>query len=419
MVKTNKNSDNALSLVNVCSQGSNNDYFSSPSENEEDYISETPSPELHLSEERRSSFLKASQYQVRTRSQKSALAKVDKSETNSQTEIKPKGTKVPKKRIKGKDKKQADPPILVPTSTSAKDKLSVVAEQPQQTEKNNSSVSDQILQEFAGICPNKPTKELSTLALIGELEVRIREANLQEETASLFRDIIFKAVQEINRLRSLSTPSPPTLEKDQTTSKTQHDISQSAVTRNAPRLHHLIQRSKKSKSNYIEVTHSNSPKNVEETQREQTYANTLAKNLDTIDKTPFQTVRNKRWKKMEEPILPPKKQFATIIVRPLANNKIRSSLELKLLLENHIKPRLLGVRVLALRKALNNGVIIQVETEEMAVILLNAINDHQEVKFYCQAKRPASRNPQILIYDIEKSDGDRDEIEKSFITKIR
>ncbi|GBO17205.1 hypothetical protein AVEN_198963-1 [Araneus ventricosus] len=114
---------------------------------------------------------------------------------------------------------------------------------------------------------------------------------------------------------------------------------------------------------------------------------------------------------MEEPILPPKKQFPTIIVRPLANNKIRSSLELELLLENHIKPRSLGVRVLALRKALNNGVIIQVETEEMAVILLNAINDHQEVKFYCQAKRPASRNPQILIYDIEKSEGDRDEIE--------
>ncbi|GBO17204.1 hypothetical protein AVEN_198962-1 [Araneus ventricosus] len=99
------------------------------------------------------------------------------------------GLKYPKNVSRLKTRSKMTPPILVPSSHLAKDKSSTVAEQPQQTEKNNLSVSDQILHEFAGICPNKP-KELSTLALIGELEVRIREANLQEETASLFREII-------------------------------------------------------------------------------------------------------------------------------------------------------------------------------------------------------------------------------------
>ncbi|GBN84698.1 hypothetical protein AVEN_33214-1 [Araneus ventricosus] len=123
--------------------------------------------------------------------------------------------------------------------------------------------------------------------------------------------------------------------------------------------------------------------------------------------------------KIEEPVLPPKKQLPTLIVRPLGNNKIRSSIELKLMLEKFIKPRLIGVKITALRKSLNNGVIIQVETEDMANKLLNAINEHQEAKFLCLAKRPAARHPQILIYDIEKCEGSRGEIEKLFISKIR
>ncbi|GBO17200.1 hypothetical protein AVEN_198958-1, partial [Araneus ventricosus] len=322
---------------------------------------------------------------------------------------------------KDKTKTKLIPPLLDPANLIEPEKSNTKSLPTVSSDKDNSDPVEKIMNEISESCTNRPKKELSTLALIGELEVRIREAHIPEDTACLFRNIIGKAVQEINILRFFGTPSPPTLEKVQDTNVKKQDFSKKKETllENPPMLHQLIQRSNRKNSNFIEVTQIASPSNKENTHEAQTYANTLARNLDNEDNIPFQKVRNKRWKKIEEPVLPPKKLLPTIIVKPLGNNKIRSSIELKLLLEKHIKPRLLGVKVVTLRKSLNNGVIIQVETEDMANNLLKAINDHQEVKFFCLAKRPVVRNPQILIYDIEKCDGDREVNEKLFISKIR
>ncbi|GBM46465.1 hypothetical protein AVEN_78607-1 [Araneus ventricosus] len=108
----------------------------------------------------------------------------------------------------------------------------------------------------------------------------------------------------------------------------------------------------------------------------------------------------------------------TIIVKPVVET-IASSAILKAMLEDKISPRNLGVKILNCQPANGKGVIIRTETIEMAKKLEIEINTHLELKNLCSAREPRKRSPQILIYDIAESAGDKSQEEADFIEKLK
>ncbi|GBM10688.1 hypothetical protein AVEN_7956-1 [Araneus ventricosus] len=55
----------------------------------------------------------------------------------------------------------------------------------------------------------------------------------------------------------------------------------------------------------------------------------------------------------------------------------------------------------------------------MARKLEEAVNAHQELSRNCRASAPNPRHPQVLIYDVPDSTGDKSEVEAAFIDKLR
>ncbi|GBL89943.1 hypothetical protein AVEN_178362-1 [Araneus ventricosus] len=99
------------------------------------------------------------------------------------------------------------------------------------------------------------------------------------------------------------------------------------------------------------------------------------------------------------PVPPPRPEVPTVIVKPKGDT-ITASAALKGLLEVKISPQALGVRVLRCQPANGNGVLVRVETTDMADKLVTTINSHPELQHCCEARTPRKRSPQILIYDI-------------------
>ncbi|GBN60711.1 hypothetical protein AVEN_116753-1 [Araneus ventricosus] len=108
----------------------------------------------------------------------------------------------------------------------------------------------------------------------------------------------------------------------------------------------------------------------------------------------------------------------TVLVSPLGDT-LNSSKELKSLLESHISPRQLGLKVLACLPAAENGVIVKLQTADMANILETHINSNPELNGVCRARAPRRPQPKILIYDVPTLPGDREEQELSFLGKLR
>ncbi|GBN84743.1 hypothetical protein AVEN_18304-1 [Araneus ventricosus] len=118
------------------------------------------------------------------------------------------------------------------------------------------------------------------------------------------------------------------------------------------------------------------------------------------------------------PIPPPRPDFPVIVVRPVGDT-ITASAALKGLLEAKVSPQALGVRVLRCQPANGNGVLVRVETSDMADKLVLAINSHPELQVCCEARVPRKRSPQILIYDIPDMPGDKAMVEEEFLDKLR
>ncbi|GBL89954.1 hypothetical protein AVEN_178370-1 [Araneus ventricosus] len=55
----------------------------------------------------------------------------------------------------------------------------------------------------------------------------------------------------------------------------------------------------------------------------------------------------------------------------------------------------------------------------MVTILENAINSHPDLKDVCMARVPRKRQPQILIYDVTVTPGEREAVEAAFIQQLR
>ncbi|XP_035205275.1 uncharacterized protein LOC118180268 [Stegodyphus dumicola] len=76
--------------------------------------------------------------------------------------------------------------------------------------------------------------------------------------------------------------------------------------------------------------------------------------------------------------------------------------ELKALLKQNIRPAELHVKVTSVRKLKNEGVAICVTKSEDIDTLKKAIEEAKGLKGKCGVKEPSTRNPHILIFDVDK-----------------
>ncbi|GBL87129.1 hypothetical protein AVEN_218811-1 [Araneus ventricosus] len=133
---------------------------------------------------------------------------------------------------------------------------------------------------------------------------------------------------------------------------------------------------------------------------------------------PQQPVPSAPAKERSKVSLQPRPESPTVIVHPLGDS-LTSSQALKRLLEEHIRPQQLGLRVLACLPAAENGVLVRVHTAEMATFLEQHINGHPELNGLCRARAPRRPNPRILVYDVPALPGTREEQEANFLGKLR
>ncbi|KAF8774803.1 hypothetical protein HNY73_017316 [Argiope bruennichi] len=75
--------------------------------------------------------------------------------------------------------------------------------------------------------------------------------------------------------------------------------------------------------------------------------------------------------------------------------------------------------MMGLKPAMGNGVLVQIETPEMITKLKDAFNSHANLQYVCQATTPQIRMPQIIKYDLEKSERPVEEEELDFLNQIK
>ncbi|GBN08389.1 hypothetical protein AVEN_84218-1 [Araneus ventricosus] len=116
--------------------------------------------------------------------------------------------------------------------------------------------------------------------------------------------------------------------------------------------------------------------------------------------------------------LPPRPSFPVVLVHPTGESPMAVS-ALKLMLEQRISPKQLGVKVLVCQQAGGNGLLIRTETEDMARTITSAINTNADLGGIYTDREPRKRVPQILIYDVPETPGPRETEEAQFIAKLR
>ncbi|GBM81871.1 hypothetical protein AVEN_22859-1 [Araneus ventricosus] len=114
----------------------------------------------------------------------------------------------------------------------------------------------------------------------------------------------------------------------------------------------------------------------------------------------------------------PRPESPMVIVHPLGDS-LNSSKALRSLLEEHIRPQQLGLRVMSCLPAAECGVLVTLQTKDMATLLESHINGHTELNGVCRARLPRRPNPRILIYDVPSLPGDRVAQENGFLAKLR
>ncbi|GBL97211.1 hypothetical protein AVEN_84922-1 [Araneus ventricosus] len=115
--------------------------------------------------------------------------------------------------------------------------------------------------------------------------------------------------------------------------------------------------------------------------------------------------------------LHPRLNVPTLLIQPKTYD-IVSSAQLKSLLETHIHPLTLGIKIVTCQPAALKGVIVRLWSPEMVNILENAVNTHPALKEVCEARLPRKRQPQIIIYDVPVASGDREVVEREFLQKL-
>ncbi|KAF8763917.1 hypothetical protein HNY73_022047 [Argiope bruennichi] len=118
------------------------------------------------------------------------------------------------------------------------------------------------------------------------------------------------------------------------------------------------------------------------------------------------------------PLLSPKANLPTLVVRPITE-EIDTSIKMRKTLEANISPKGMEIQIMGLKPAMGNRVLVQVETPEMVTKLKDTINSHTNLQNVCKATTPQIRMPQIIIYDVEKSERPREEEELDFLNQIK
>ncbi|GBN73936.1 hypothetical protein AVEN_22499-1 [Araneus ventricosus] len=116
--------------------------------------------------------------------------------------------------------------------------------------------------------------------------------------------------------------------------------------------------------------------------------------------------------------LQPRSALPAVVVRPVGEVNVTSA-QIKGVLEESIHPMQIGVKIISCQPVSGQGVLIRTETPAMAQKLEDEINNHPTLSGNCQAKAPNQRRPQIMVYDVPDSPGDRSEVEQMFIEKLR
>ncbi|GBN56492.1 Retrovirus-related Pol polyprotein from type-1 retrotransposable element R1 [Araneus ventricosus] len=126
------------------------------------------------------------------------------------------------------------------------------------------------------------------------------------------------------------------------------------------------------------------------------------------------SLANKPTRLRPRPVLP------TVIVRS-SSEEIQSAAQLKNKLESTISPSSLGVKIITSRLTTYKGVVLQVQTEDMANKIKDAINQNNVLKEVCNARKPKVRLPQLIIFDIEKREEGitREFEEQALMNKIK
>ncbi|GBL81675.1 hypothetical protein AVEN_93460-1 [Araneus ventricosus] len=117
-------------------------------------------------------------------------------------------------------------------------------------------------------------------------------------------------------------------------------------------------------------------------------------------------------------VLQPRLNVPTLLIQPKTED-IASSAQLKTLLETHIHPLSLGIKIVTCQPAALRGVIVRLWSPEMVTLLETAVNSHPALKDVCEARVPRKRQPQIIIYDVPVTSGEREDVESAFLQKLR
>lgn len=174
-----------------------------------------------------------------------------------------------------------------------------------------------------------------------------------------------------------------------------------------------------------------------------TYASMAAKGSEASSNMPYKTVKGTNKRKdgsggaqpstskrvapspssvqqvpTETPKPRPQSTYPAVIIKPTSLG-ISSPLQLRELVEESINPKTLGIQVRNCKQAHGNGVIVQLQDSQDTNKLIEAINSHPSLKDKCTARLPRGRFPQIIVFDIDKTELERSVEEERFLDKLR
>ncbi|XP_035226518.1 uncharacterized protein LOC118198840 [Stegodyphus dumicola] len=140
------------------------------------------------------------------------------------------------------------------------------------------------------------------------------------------------------------------------------------------------------------------PTQVETPKDATSYAAMAKKGKNKVQKEPKKKKKAKQAPKVSPTPVP---REPAVLVYPEEDGP-KTAEELKALLKQNIRPAELHVKVTSVRKLKNEGVAICVTKSEDIDTLKKAIEEAKGLKGKCGVKEPSTRNPHILIFDVDK-----------------
>ncbi|GBN95455.1 hypothetical protein AVEN_29585-1 [Araneus ventricosus] len=247
--------------------------------------------------------------------------------------------------------------------------------------------------------------------LLDALTKILEKHNIVGDPAKEINELINSAVGQICALRSSVHKMEDRLSKmEEKVNSNSNETTYAAIAKNTTKTVNstLIEKTN-TKKDFPELPNMANDKNKKATSE---YLATLP--TATKAKAP---ARPKKTATRTPEILKPKPSVPTLVVKPTSEGSTYQ--KLKKQLEEKINLKTLGVKVINCAPSTGNGVIIRLQTPDMLATLQKTINEHPELKDNCCARAPKGRNPQIIIYDIAKTDLSREEEESQFLEQLR